>query len=72
MRLQDLCDISAEFHWLRDKATLKAETHAFQCTTAGPYDAMAINIASRCLENTMSEVDTARNYFPFLVLTILP
>ena len=47
MRLQDLCDISADFHWLRmcaDKATLKAETHAFQCTTAGPYDAIPSNL----------------------------
>ena len=43
MRLQDLCDICAEFTGsvcAPDKATLKAEAHAPQCTTAGPYNAI--------------------------------
>ena len=48
MRLQDLCDLCAEFFFgsvcAPDKATLKAENHALQCATAGPYNAAPCNL----------------------------
>ena len=31
-----------------DKATLKAENHALQCTTAGPYNAVPTNLLGVC------------------------
>ena len=31
-----------------DKATLKAENHALQCTTAGPYNAIPSGVGSVC------------------------
>ena len=45
VRPQDLCGICVELHWLRapNKATFKAEAHALQCATAGPYNAIPYN-----------------------------
>ena len=40
-------DFCAEFCWIccaPDKATLKAENHALQCTTAGPYHAITSHL----------------------------
>ena len=52
--LKDLRDFRAEFHCsvcAPDKATFKAENHALQCTTAGPYNAIPsklLEVGSAC------------------------